>query len=230
MPDADHLPKSALVFLEDLAQHNNKAWFEANRKRCEEELLEPCRGLVRVLAAGLKKPFPHIVGSDAKVGGSLTRLNRDARFSKDKEPYHTHLGMSFWHEAGKKMEMPGFFLRVDAAQVLLGTGLYGPEKEPLERVREAIDADPRGWRKALDDAAFVRYWSGLEGSSLKRVPAPYAAEHPCADDLRRKEFTAFARVSAVQATRAGFADKVLEHWNASRPLLRFLCKALDLPS
>ena len=230
MTDADHLPKSAFGFLDELAQNNSKTWFDANRERCEEELVEPCRGLVRGLTAALKKPFPHIIGSDAKVGGSLTRLHRDTRFAKDKTPYHTSLGLAFWHSAGQKMEVPGFFLKVDTEGVLLATGLHQPDKEPLQRVREAIDNDSKAWRKATGDAAFVKLWGGLEGESLKRVPAPWDAEHPCADDLRRKDFTAFARVAAAKAARRGFAADVVERWTASRPLMRFLCKALELPA
>ena len=229
MGDADHLPEEALAFLKDLAAHNDKRWFDASRARCEGELVEPARALVRRLAADLAEVFPEIAGSDAKVGGSLTRLHRDVRFSRDKSPFHTHLGMHFWHRAGRKMEVPGFFLRVAADEVLLATGLHGPGPDPLEKVRRALDADRKGWEKASRAPDFVRLWGGLEGESLKRVPAPWPADHPFAEDLRRKDFTAFARLKGSEAAKPGFAGRAVEHWRASGPLMAFLCRATGLP-
>lgn len=223
------LPKESLAFLTDLAARNDRKWFDANRKRYEGDLVEPCRALVRALTAELAAVSPEITGSDAGNGGSLTRLFRDTRFSKDKSPFHTHVGMHFWHRKGRKMELPGFFLRIDPEEVLLGTGLHGPEPGPLARVRGAIDGDRKGWERASRDPAFLRMWKGLEGESLKRVPKPWPADHPHADDLRRKDFTAFARLPAAEATRAGLAGKAVDHWAASAPLMSFLCGALRIP-
>jgi uncharacterized protein (TIGR02453 family) len=225
---SDRLPPASLAFLRDLAKHNDKAWFEANRARCEAELIEPARELVRTLAEGLAKPFPRIKGNDKKVGGSLTRLHRDTRFGKDPRPYHSHLGLHFWHEEGKKMETPGFFIRFDPDEVLIATGMHAPEPPLLERIRKSIDADPKAWQKAAHGAAFVKAWGGLEGEALKRVPAPWPADHPNAADLKRKDFTAFARWKGSDATKPGFAKRAIEQWQTSEPLLAFLCKAVKL--
>lgn len=229
MGDADRLPKESLGFLADLADHNDKRWYDANRERCDRELVEPCRALVRRITAEIGGVFPEITGSDARSGGSLTRLHRDVRFSKDKRPFNAHVGMHFWHRSGKKMEVPGFFLRVAPDEVLLGTGLHGPEPGPLEKIRRDLDRDRRGWEKASRDPAFVRLWGGLEGESLKRVPAPWPADHPFAEDLRRKDFTAFVRWKGAEAAKPSFAAKAVEHWRASGPLMGFLCRATGLP-
>jgi uncharacterized protein (TIGR02453 family) len=229
MEHATCLPREALAFLADLAAHNDKDWFAENKPRYERDLVEPARALVRGLAARLESVFPQITGSDAKAGGSLTRIHRDTRFGKDKSPYHTHVGMHFWHAQGKKMETPGFFLRIDAQEVLLATGQHQPEPDVLARIRSAIDRDGSGWRRAVRDPQFVKLWRGLDGETLKRVPAPYAADHPDADDLRRKDFTAFARVPAAAVTKPGFAADAVARWQASGPLLAFLCRAAGLP-
>jgi uncharacterized protein (TIGR02453 family) len=229
MDHATCLPREALAFLEDLAAHNDKDWFAENKARYERDLVEPARALVRGLAARLESVFPLITGSDAKAGGSLTRIHRDTRFGKDRSPYHTHVGMHFWHAQGKKMETPGFFLRIDAQEVLLATGQHQPEPEVLARIRSAIDRDGSGWRRAVRDPQFVKLWRGLDGETLKRVPAPYAADHPDADDLRRKDFTAFVRVPAAAVTKPGFAADAVARWQASGPLLAFLCRAAGLP-
>lgn len=229
MTSATSVPKEFLVFLRDLGAHNDKAWFAAQKARCDRDVVEPARALVRHLSAELGDAFPHITGSDGKVGGSLTRLHRDTRFGKDKSPYHTHVGMHFWHASAKKMEAPGFFLRIDAKEVLVATGMHQPEPEPLGRIRAAIDGDRKGWERASRNPAFVKSWGGLEGESLKRVPAPWPADHPFADDLRRKDFTAFARLPSADALKPGFAAGLVARWEASRPLMKFLCGAVGLP-
>ena len=172
--------------------------------------------------------FPRLTGSDAKSGGSLTRIFRDTRFGKDKSPYHTHVGMHFWHEAGEKMVTPGLFLRIDTKEVLLGTGQHQPEPEALAAIRGAIAGDPKAWAKAARDRAFLADWRGLEGESNKRVPAPWPADHPEAEDLKRKDFTAFVRMPAAAATKKGFAGVAVARWRTSGPLLAFLCRTAGL--
>ena len=82
--------------------------------------LEPALALVRAIAPGLSRISNHLVASDRKVGGSMMRLNRDVRFSKDKTPYRTDLGFGFWHDGGKRMEVPGLYLGI-ADQGSVGT-------------------------------------------------------------------------------------------------------------
>jgi uncharacterized protein (TIGR02453 family) len=229
MSSTDRLPQSALQFLSDLRDHNDRDWYAANKDRCADELIEPCRALVRTVVGELADAFPRITGSDKKSGGSLTRLHRDTRFGKDKRPYNSHIGLHFWHEDGKKMQVPGFFVRIDPDEVMVATGYHGPDKPQLLQIREAIDSDPDGWAAAAHGGAFTKAWGGLDGEALKRVPKPWDAEHPHGDDLRRKDFTAFARWKAGAATRAGFAGRLADQWRASDPLMAFLCGATGLP-
>jgi uncharacterized protein (TIGR02453 family) len=228
MADLDRLPQASLTFLRDLAAHNEREWFDANRERCAAELIEPCRGLVRAISAELAVAFPQVVGSDKKNGGSLTRLHRDTRFGKDKRPYNSHVGLHFWHADGAKMQVPGFFVRIDPDEVLVATGYHGPDNPQLQQIREAIDADGDSWAAAAHDATFITAWGALEGASLKRVPKPWDAAHPYGDDLRRKDFTAFAKWKPTTATRAGFAGRLIQQWKASEALMEFLCRATDL--
>ena len=218
-------PQASLTVLADLARHNNKAWFDANRDRIDAELLSPARLIVDELCTRLASPFPYLTGGSQTSGGSLTRLHRDVRFSKDKRPFHTHLGMVFWHRDGKKMETPGFFLRISPDELLLATGLHQPDAERLGRIRRAIDADRGRWTRATRDKTFARVWGGLGGESLKRVPAPWPADHPLAEDLKRRDFTAFIRLPATAATQPDFLKTTAASWRASAPLIEFLCQA-----
>lgn len=222
------LPRESLRFLADLAAHNNREWFAAERDRLENDLMRPAKILVEHFCEAFASTFPHLVGSTASAGGSLTRLHRDVRFSSDKRPFHTHIGMHFWHRQGRKMETPGFFLRVSPTELLLATGLHQPEPKILQQVRQAIDQDQKAWRRATQDDAFLRAWNRIEGESLKRVPPPWSAAHPWADDLRRKDFTAFIRLPVVEVTKRSFAKFALSCWETSTPLMAFLCRAMNL--
>ena len=119
---------------------------------------------------------------------------------------------------------------VDATDgVTLGTGIYQPDKEPLAQIRDAIVARPAVWKKAVTDPAFRKAWGELGGESLKRPPKGYDAEHPAIEDLKRKDFVAFHELKASAASKKGFADTVTTRWAASKKLMSFLCKALELP-
>lgn len=227
--DVDHLPKATLEFLRELSENNSKAWFEARRKRYQDDVVEPVRSFVRAIGARLPGLSSHLAADDRKSGGSMTRIHRDVRFSKDKSPYNAHVGLHFWHRAGDKGRVPGFFLRIAPSGVLVATGLHMPDGPQLDRVRRRIAEKSSAWRKAVDDPAFVRAWGRLEGERLKRPPQGFDPSHPAVEDLKLKDFAAFAELPATDAARTGFADRLAERWQASAPLMRFLCAALDLP-
>jgi len=226
---ADRLPGATLTFLADLAEHNDKAWFDANRDRFEREVREPVRAFVRGMGGRLAALSPHLVADDRKAGGSMTRLHRDVRFSKDKSPYHTHVGTHFRHGAGKKRELPGFFLRIAPDGLLAATGFYRPEPPRLAAIRDRIRDRPEEWWGAVRDEAFAHAWGELGGERLKRPPRGYDPDHPAVEDLKRKDFVAFADLPAAACTKPGFADDLAERWSASLPLMRFLCDAVGVP-
>ena len=89
-----------LRFLRELEANNSREWFQPNKERYEAEVREPGLVFIRVMERHLRRISPHIVASDRKVGGSMMRIHRDVRFSRDKRPYKTNLGIQFRHEAG----------------------------------------------------------------------------------------------------------------------------------
>lgn len=102
MPKAAHFSPELFKFLRELKRHNSREWFMANKPRYEEVVRQPCLAFIRDLEAPLKKISPHYVASAKPVGGSLFRIHRDTRFSGDKTPYKTHVGMTFFHETAKQ--------------------------------------------------------------------------------------------------------------------------------
>ena len=225
----DRIESCVFTFLEELAANNTKVWFDRNRKRYDEELIEPVRAFVRDLGERMPSLSKHIVVSDKKAGGSLSRIFRDARFSSDKSPYHTHIALRFWLDGGTKGDTPGYFLRLATDGITLGTGIYRPDKEPLASIRDALVARTAAWKKAVEDPVFRKAWKRLGGESLNRPPKGYDAAHPAIEDLKRKDFVAFFEMKTSTAQRKGFAGAITERWAASSRLMSFLCRALDLP-
>jgi uncharacterized protein (TIGR02453 family) len=217
-----------VAFLADLQANNNREWFSANRDRYEEHLLEPALAFIEAFAPRLERISPHFRADARPTGGSLFRIYRDTRFSKDKTPYKTNLGIHFRHELARATQAPGFYLHVGPEEVFAGGGIWHPDTEAATRVREAIIARPQRWRQATRAGAFAERLA-LGGDSLKRVPPWADREHPFADDLRRKDFFGWARLSASDVVAPGFIDEYELLCRAAAPLQQFLCTALEVP-
>lgn len=210
-------PKDTLQFLSELAGNNNKPWFEANKKRFQDDVQAPALEFVRTMAPRLKKISPHLVADDRKSGGSMMRIYRDVRFSKDKSPYNTHVALRFNTEDGGC----GFYISVQAGSLMLGSGAWQPEREPLLAIRNAIVADCKGFSAAFS----VKNWVP-GGEALARPPQGFDKEHPCVEHLKRKDFVLFRNLPASSITKTDFADTVAEEFAATKSLLKFLAKAL----
>lgn len=220
--------KDAQAFLRELAQHNNKAWFEANKARYEEELRQPALELVRALEGPLHKLSPHLLVSDKKVGGSLMRIHRDVRFAKDKSPYNTHLALRFHLNAPKGESAPGFYIGIDADGLTLGAGLYGPDASAMAKVRARIDAEPKAWKRARDAKAAREAGWAFEGESLKRPPKGFDADHPLLEDLKRKSWCWFAKAPRSLVTRSELPAEAMARFRSAKGLVGFLAGALGL--
>jgi uncharacterized protein (TIGR02453 family) len=214
-------------YLTDLRSHNDREWFAANRDRYEEELLEPALAFVEAFAPRLEKISPHFRADARPSGGSLFRIYRDTRFSKDKTPYKTNVGIHFRHEQAKDAHAPGYYLHIGPGEVFAGGGIWHPDTGAATRIREAIVADPERWRRATRTGAFAKRL-GLGGDTLKRVPSWANADHPFAEDLRRKDFFGGTRLTEDDVVAPGFVDEYARICRAAAPLMQFLCDALDV--
>ncbi len=216
------------AFLTDLRENNNREWFAANKQRYESALLEPALDFVADFAPHLSKISPHFRADPRPSGGSLFRIYRDTRFSKDKTPYKTNVGINFRHERAKDAYAPGFYLHLSPGEVFAGGGIWHPDTAAAVRIREAIVADPGGWKRATRGRAFVKTFT-LGGDSLKRPPAGFDADHAYIDDLKRKDFFGWTTLTERQATAPGFVGEYARVCRGVWPLMRFLCEALDVP-
>jgi len=162
------------------------------------------------------------------VGGSLFRIYRDVRFSKDKSPYKTNTGLHFRHEAAKDAHAPGFYLHLEPGRCFAGIGIWHPDAATARTIRQAIVDDPASWKKAAHRAAFRKDYA-LVGDSLKRPPRGYEEDHPAIDDLKRKDHIVVVKLSQKEVTGAGFAELVAQRFRLAAPYVGWLTKTIGLP-
>ncbi len=215
-------------FLSLLAENNKRDWFQEHKQQYEDVVRAPALNFIEAMQPRLVDIAPHFVADARRTGGSLMRVYRDTRFGKDKTPYKTNIGIQFRHALGKDVHAPGFYVHISTGSVFVGVGLWRPPGEALTRIRQAVDTDPAAWLAARDDAGFRR-WFSLGGESLKRPPRGFSAEHPLLDDLRRKDFIAFAYLPPALVEQDGFDQLASDYFMAATPFMRFLCKALRIP-
>jgi uncharacterized protein (TIGR02453 family) len=220
--------RQTFEFLEELAAHNERPWFEANRHRYDAHFMEPALAFVEAMAPAIASISPHLVASKRRVGGSLMRIHRDTRFARDKSPYKTNIGIRFQHAHGKDVHAPGFYVHVTPGSCFLGAGIWHPEPSAANAIRREIVDQPKLWQKARDAAAFRRHFA-LGGDELAKMPRGFPADAPHAADLKRKDFIATCELEDRETTSAGFVKVAAERFASAAPLVAFLCGALDLP-
>ena len=216
------------AFLRDLADHNDRDWFKAHQDDYERHVREPALDFITDFAKPLKAISEHFVADSRKVGGSLFRIQRDTRFSRDKTPYKPNTGMQFRHTLAKDAHAPGFYLHIQPGECFMGIGLWRPETKVAYAIRERIDADQAGWKRASRGKRFTDVFT-LGGDSLTRPPRGYDAEHPLIDDLKRKDFIASTRLTQKTITSDTFMKDFTSLCKRGTPFMRFLCEAVDVP-
>lgn len=155
------------------------------------------------------------------------RVYRDTRFSKDKTPYKTNIGIQFRHELGKDIHAPGYYLHISPGECFVGVGLWHPDADALFKIRTAILEKPHAWRAARDDAAFGKHYE-LVGDALANAPRGFAKDHPLVADLKRKDFIALSNLSEATVTSGKLRPLLVERYRQAAPLMPFLCDALEL--
>src|SRR5256885_6694102 len=220
----------ALSFFRQLARHNENPWFEAHRDEYETEVRQPMRKLIEDLDTRFAEFAPEI-GGDSKR--SMFRINRDIRFSKDKSPYKTHAACWFHHRnaarsVGSEADAgsAGYYFHLEpGGRSMLGAGLWMPPRPQLNKLRDAIAKDAKGFERMV--RSIPARFGGLDDeSALKRMPRGYAEDHPAAKWLKYQSFTTGRTLTDTQVTSAPLADLLTKEFAALLPLVRWLNETL----
>ena len=217
----DHFKPNFFEFLTDLKANNTREWFQTNKDRYKSEVQEPLLAFISAFAGPLGEISPNFVADPRPSGGSMFRIYRDVRFSRDKSPYKVHAAAQFRHREGRDVHAPGFYVHLEPDNVFMGAGLWHPPGPTLGLIRNAIVDDPKGWNAAVKGLK-------LGGESLKRGPRGFDPDHPLMDDLKRKDFVSFVNTTQKAACRSGFLDRFVETCKESSPFVRFLTETVGL--
>ena len=155
------------------------------------------------------------------------RVHRDVRFSKDKRPYKTNIGIQFRHEAGKDIHAPGFYLHIEPGQSFVGVGIWRADSPTLGKIRDSIVEKSDKWVAITRDKSFCKVFE-MAGEALKNPPRGYSKDHPLIEDLKRKDFIAVSNLSDKAVSSAQLPDQVLQRFSTAQAYMQFLCHALEL--
>ena len=193
-----HFTPALFEFLGELAMNNRREWFQANKVRYQRDVQDPMVQFVADFDDRLTGISRHMVADPRRSGGSVFRIYRDVRFSKDKSPYKTNAGVHFRHRVGREVHGPGLYLHMEPGNVFAGAGLWKPKSPTAGKIREAIVVNPRKWERIVSDDEFASMFS-LEGDSLKRAPRGFDPGHPHIEYLKLKSYVAITPFTEEEA-------------------------------
>ncbi len=223
-----HFSPELFRFLRQLQRNNNREWFDKHRERYIEHVRDPMLRFISDFGPRLKRISTHLTADPRPHGGSMFRIHRDTRFSRDKSPYKTWVAAQFRHERGKDVHAPGFYLHLGQDGVYAGAGIWHPDGDTLARIRAAIVDRPQAWKRIVSAKAFRDGPLRLAGESLKRPPRGCDPDHPLIEDLKRKDFITLVELDEATACAPELLDRYTRICRASVPFMKFLAEAVRL--
>lgn len=219
------LSKETLFFLEDLKANNNRDWFLANKKRYEAYKKE----YHQLIAELLEVMKPQDASLEMlEIKNCTFRINRDIRFSKDKSPYKTHMGI--WLRSGSlNSEAPGYYVHIEKDASFVGGGLYCPMPDQIQKIRKEINFFYEDLEAILKDKSFQTVYGELnrtETSTLKNPPKGYDKENPAIEYLKLKSYTATQKIDTASLSKNDFVTQISQKLIALKPFNDFINRAL----
>ena len=218
-----------LEFFNSLAKNNNREWFNEHKPDYLESVVKPMTQFIEEMAPRLNRISKHFIADPRPHGGSMFRIYRDVRFSKDKSPYKLHAACQFRHDLGKDAHTPGFYVHMSADEVFFGAGIWMPPNSELIKIRDTIVDNPHAWHKVKTDKTMKKLCGGISGDGLKRPPKGYDPEHQHIEDLKRKSFFVMRHQEPQILFEPDFIDEVEKTFKAAKPLMDYISYALDVP-
>ena len=219
------LSKETIQFLDDLKANNNRDWFLENKKRYEA-FKKDYQQLAASFLDALKPLDPSLEMLEVK--NCTFRINRDIRFSKDKTPYKTHLGL--WFSSGSKgLNRSGYYIHLEKGASFIAGGLYCPESEDLKKMRKEIAYFHDDLEAILDEKNFKTEFKDFdrnEKNTLKNPPRGYEKEHPAIELLKLKSFESSQAIDFLSVSKKDFVTVMSRKLIALKPLNDFINRAL----
>ncbi|QRQ99966.1 DUF2461 domain-containing protein [Dyadobacter sandarakinus] len=210
--------QQTLHFLSELAENNNRDWFQENKKR-----YEVAKSDMEQLVAYLIKEVGKFqdLGS-LEVKDCMLRIYRDVRFSKNKDPYKKNLAAGIG-PGGKSSGKIDYYLQVQPGnQTFIGGGMWETTPEQLARFRQEIDYNAGELKSIIGDKEFHKHFPEIHGELLKTTPKGYAKDHPEIDLLKRKQLFFMHQYSDKEVTSSDFGKMVVKHIELLKPFADYM--------
>jgi len=218
----------SLKFLSRLARHNNKAWFTAHKHEYETHVREPFQHLLSDLQPDLRAISPEFCADPRKIGGSLFRIYRDARFSHDKSPYKPWQGANIFHVRRREVPSPSFYLHLQPGQNFIGAGIWHPESETQRKLRQFIFDNPHTWTTVTNAPALRRRFALDESEKLTRPPRGFPADFAHIEALKLRNWIFMRNVDESVMTGPRLRQILVKDLQTLAPFVDYLCAGLDL--
>lgn len=210
-------------FFEDLSKNNDRDWFLANKDRYESHVKDPFLHFIADLSGPLGKINRNFIANPHPTRGSMMRIYRDIRFSKDKSPYKTWMAANFDHQsASGEWQAPSFYLHLSPEHTFAAAGMWHPDRVALKKVRDRIVETPKGWQKVVDSKVLI------QGEVSARPPKGYDPENKYIEDIKRKDFISSIALKPKDACRPDFLKTYVDFCRSTVPLMKFLTEAVGL--
>lgn len=218
------ITKPTIQFLKDLKKNNNKDWFDANRARYEQAKAEYLVFVEQVLDK-MKIIDPSLQEIQPKQ--CVFRINRDVRFSKNKEPYKINFGASF-SKGGKKVQCAGYYFHLEPGGSFIGGGFWMPMAPQLKKIRMEIDYNLDEFNAIISNKTFKKLFTSLnQDEKLSRPPQGYDLDNPALELLKLKSFIVSSTMLDQDLQDKNLVNKVVTHFTTMKPLIDFLNRAID---
>ncbi|NDI98225.1 DUF2461 domain-containing protein [Flavobacterium sp. LaA7.5] len=219
------LSQQVFDFLEDLKENNHRDWFQAHQDRYAD-YKKAYKNTVEAFIAEMSKGDESLKNLEFK--DCSFRINRDIRFSKDKSPYKTNMGI--WMSAGSKnTNLGGYYIHIEKGASFIAGGIHYPDSNDLKKMRREIAGFYEDLKAIVEDKNFKKIYGTLdrdENNSLKTSPKDYDKDHPAIEFLKLKSFTASAKMDDKELTDKNFVENTSKKLIVLKPLVEFINRAL----
>lgn len=215
---------STFQFLKDLKNNNNKEWFNDHKGQydiAKQNVIEFIESIIK----GISKKDPSVKEQTAK--SCLFRINRDVRFSNNKQPYKTNFGASITMD-GRKSNKAGYYIHIEPATCFVGGGMFMPEPIALNKIRQEIDYNSKEFHKIIKHKNFKESYTDLWlDDSLVNPPKGYDKNHPEIKYIKLKSFVATCDISEKDILKSNSHLICVKHLVHLYPFISFLNQAID---
>ena len=215
-----------LAFFEELADNNEREWFQANKKRYENSVKKPFVAFVQEIIDRAAQIDPTITIQPKEA---MFRINRDIRFSKDKRPYKSHMAAVVSAGGRRNMQIPGLYFQLGLEGVMIAGGMYNPDKENLYQIRKTLVTKGKALLKIINAPDFVEMYGEMRGEKNKVLPKEFkeaAAEMPLI--YHKQFFFATQQIHPQMMVQENFPEFVMDHFRVGKPFNDFMKKAVGL--